>query len=154
MDLKDVEQLALDAEEYLRFIREHDIRSGLEVNHNLLAFLESEEPFEEVMAFSEGASVVASLLAYQERLSAAKKRSPFRFKCRIFFSREVAFEDSVLRELSPSADGEVITIPTATSGPWMTNLSRFRRKTEGIVCEHFLRRLFAQPKSPLSWCSE
>lgn len=105
-------------EEFLRFAKDDDVDSAMQLYNDLSSFIESEGPFDGVMAFSEGAGVAASLLAYQERLMAAQKSSPFRFKFGIFFCGAGAFDaeslqQGILRELDPSVDGRVITMPTA-----------------------------------------
>jgi hypothetical protein len=52
--------------EYLRWAKDRDLDTALELYNGLEDFVRTERPFQGVIGFSEGAGVGASLLAYQE----------------------------------------------------------------------------------------
>ena len=75
-------------------------------------------PYDGVIAFSEGAALVASLLIYKIRQNGRQQRLFPLFKFAIFFCGGVPVEpatspDKKWRAMDSKVDGEIIEIPTA-----------------------------------------
>ena len=89
-------------------------RQGLE---DLNCFIESDGPFDGVLAFSQGASVAATYLAWKAAKATLQQKLHPVIKCAVFLSGGVPADPAALwqdkfRTLDPGVDGQVISIPT------------------------------------------
>jgi hypothetical protein len=113
-----VKELVSNNNDFFRYAEDNDLSTALELYANIEDLIGSEGPFDGLIAFSEGAGVGASLLAYQEKMVAAGQSSPFTFTCGIFFSAAPpvdvqGMQRGELRHLSGAEDGRCIKVPTA-----------------------------------------
>ncbi|KAI1253865.1 hypothetical protein MGN70_004260 [Eutypa lata] len=114
----DLREVFSPVDEFFAYADFKDIPSCVAALDNLKSYLEAEGPFDAVLAFSQGASLVVSYIAQtMKRNPVAENLSPT-FKCAILFAPVAALEPELLRQttvrtLDPSVDGEVINIPTA-----------------------------------------
>ncbi|KAF4589671.1 serine hydrolase FSH [Ophiocordyceps camponoti-floridani] len=87
------------------------------VYHDMIAFIASRGPFDGLMAFSEGASVAATLLAELARPDSDEPIATFR--CAVFFcglpplDLQLRKSGRAVRMLDPAVDGVAVRLPTA-----------------------------------------
>ncbi|PHH70645.1 hypothetical protein CDD80_5876 [Ophiocordyceps camponoti-rufipedis] len=87
------------------------------VYYDLIAFIASRGPFDGLMAFSEGASVAATLLAELARPDSDEPIAAFR--CAVFFcglpplDLQLHKSGRAIRLLEPAVDGVAVRLPTA-----------------------------------------
>jgi len=114
-----LQDITSSADEFFAYTDNDNIKESCDDALDLLdAYLEAEGPFDGVLAFSQGASIVATYIARRLRQNPELERTNPAFKCAIFFSASSVFsiEDlrrGELREMTGDVDGEIIHIPTA-----------------------------------------
>jgi len=122
------------------------VNDSLQAFLDLDAYIETNGPFDAVMAFSHGAALAAAYII-NWTVKSPLPHSPF--ACAIFFSGGVPIDPAgmsqgIVRLMDGSTDGEIITIPTAhiwgskdklypTYGPVLRDLCR---KDTRSVCVH------------------
>ena len=113
---------------------------------NLDQYIALEGPFDGVLAFSQGASLAATLMI---RRATQKEANPLvpPFNCAIFFSAAfpldyAALLHSQIEEVSLSSRGEVITTPTAHI--WGENDGKYRDMSDRLskLCRQELKTEF------------
>ena len=115
-------------------------RQGLE---ELNCFIESDGPFDGILAFSQGAQVAATYLAWKAAKDPLHQQLRPVFKCAVFLSGAVPADPTALwqdelRTLDPTVDGQVIGIPTVNV--WG---SKDPRKDSAILLSRLCKPQFA-----------
>jgi Serine hydrolase (FSH1) len=93
--------------------------SSLKAVNELDAYIAAEGPYDGVIAFSQPAALVTTLMIRKLKEDPEGHRADPLFKCAIFFSPAImpvdyeALQVGEVRKLSFTADGEIIDIPTA-----------------------------------------
>lgn len=102
---------------YFKYFEENDAGSCLKAMNDLSNFIAVEGPFDGVIAFSQGASVAATLMLHRLRQNPGHERVSPLFSCAIFLGAAVPCDPAELeagriKEMAYEADGEVILVPT------------------------------------------
>lgn len=105
-------------DKYFQYFEENDASSCLKALSDLDRFVAVEGPFDGVIAFSQGASIAATLMLQRLRQNAPIELVNPVFKCAIFLSAAIPCDPAELergniRAMSYETDGEVIRVPTA-----------------------------------------
>ncbi|KAI9842655.1 MAG: hypothetical protein M1837_007022 [Sclerophora amabilis] len=141
----EIEDLFPGDEEFFTYFDATSSLSCRTALDDLEAYITAEGPFDAVMAFSQGASLAATLMVRQlQREPANRPVQPF-FKCAVFFSGGIPADPATLpgeelRPLDYATDGEVIHVPTAhiygsndqqypTFGPVLSKLCDAKMRT-------------------------
>jgi hypothetical protein len=126
------------------YFEDGDVDSGLTAVLNLDRYIESEGPFDGIMAFSQSVGLAATWLVYRQR-----RRLPS-VRCGIFFSgAATAMDPDILAEgrmvfLQSAKLGEAITIPTAhiygAEDPYAAAAAEF-----SALCNSGARSVYVHP---------
>lgn len=113
----ELESLFSPDEEFFSWFDETSPENCRQALDDLETYIASEGPFDAVMAFSQGATLAATLMVRRSKQDAESLTDPS-FKCAIFMSGGVpgdpaALEQDKVRTLDHVTDGEVIRVPTA-----------------------------------------
>ncbi|KAF4631031.1 hypothetical protein G7Y89_g7102 [Cudoniella acicularis] len=114
----ELQKYASGDSEYFEYFQPTSTQSLIHVVDQLESYIADEGPFDGVVAFSQGATVVATLIARYSEGDNGLKRSELPFKCALFFSalQGLHYEPLLRGEvklLESTPDSEVIQIPTA-----------------------------------------
>lgn len=149
-------------EECFRYVDENSPASSIKAMTDLKSYIAEAGPFDGVMAFSEGASLAASLIIQKLQEDRRQQQLYPLFKCAIFFSGGVPLDPSAgaglleRRLMNFEHDGEVIEIPTAhiwgendqlypTFGPVLCELCK---RDQRAVFVHKYGHEIPGPRSP------
>ncbi|KAI5917480.1 serine hydrolase FSH [Camillea tinctor] len=143
-----IEAIAEPDEQCFQYTQNGSLDSGIKALHDLERLVDEEGPFDGVMAFSQGAGLVASFIVHKMQCNPNEERIRPVFRCAIFFCGSVPEDPAASvngnqRALSFEADGELIGIPTAhiwgandtlypTFGPVLSKLCRSDLKDKFI----------------------
>jgi len=105
-----------ESDDYFEYFKEGDPQSCLKALVDLGKFVDIEGPFDGVIAFSQGASVAASLMVQRSQQNPTEKGDPV-FKCAIFIGAAIpcdpiALQQGHIRPVLYESDGLVIHVPT------------------------------------------
>ena len=140
--------------EFLKYADETSAESCRNAVSDLEQYLEEEGPFDGVMAFSQGASIAATLLILHKHRQSQRTGIYPPFRCAIFFSGGVpenlrdylADEDTYMKQklIDYEKDHDAIEIPTAHSWGGKDSLLRLSMFGPGLskICRPQVREEF------------
>jgi hypothetical protein len=102
---------------YFEYFKENNAESCLKALNDLEKFVDMEGPFDGVIAFSQGASVAATLMLRKMQQNPARESIDPVFKCAIFLGAALpcdpaALEEGCIRAMLYESDGAPIRVPT------------------------------------------
>ncbi|MCJ1262835.1 hypothetical protein MMC22_002705 [Lobaria immixta] len=113
-----IKSLVSEHDEFFCYLDETSASSCITALDDLETYMAAEGPFDAVMAFSQGASLAATLMIQKLWQDPIQQHINPLFKCAVFFSGGIPGDPVAIRRNEPrlldhATDGEVIQVPTA-----------------------------------------
>ncbi|KAI1464032.1 serine hydrolase FSH [Daldinia caldariorum] len=143
--------LVSSKDEFFSYLDLDDRANYLSILEDLDNYISEEGPFDAVLAFSEGAMIAATYIIWKAKQTPKQQRMAPIFKCAVFFSAWDAYDpdllsEGVLRPLNPSADRDLIRMPTAHI--WgVGDASSTKASNVSEICVSETRQVYVHPGS-------